>query len=348
MQTLVASYHWILIAAAIAAPPAARDVQTVPRKAEQFELSQVRLLDGPFKDAMLRDVDYLLSLDPERLLHTFRLNAGLPSTVEALGGWEKPDSEVRGFSLGQYLSACSLMYAASGDARFKERVDRIVAALAECQQALPGKGFRPGYLSAFPESFIDRYDDCKRVWAPWYVLNKIFAGLIDAHRICGNRQALDVAVRMGDWVRVRIDRRTPEQRLQAIDSKTAAEVAAIAESLADLAEITGNSEYVLCGEAFVRHSLFDPLAEGKDCLDGGFGNHTLIGRHGNETVLETVGVARLFEVTGEPYYRKAAETYWQSVATKRAYAIGGFTDYEFFFPVRHLCAPSQHQHRRDL
>src|SRR3990167_8976284 len=83
----------------------------VPLKAEPFSLKQVRLLDGPFKHAMELDRKYLLSLDVDRLLHDFRINAGLPSPAKPLGGWEEPKSEVRGHSVGHYLSACALMYA---------------------------------------------------------------------------------------------------------------------------------------------------------------------------------------------------------------------------------------------
>ncbi len=79
-------------------------------KARAFRLEDVRLLDGPFKHAMEMDMKYLLELDPERLLHNFRVNAGLPSTARPLGGWEEPKSEVRGHPVGHYLTACALMY----------------------------------------------------------------------------------------------------------------------------------------------------------------------------------------------------------------------------------------------
>src|SRR5262252_9906120 len=88
-------------------------------KALPFELGSVRLLDGPFRDAMLRDQRYLLSLDTDRMLHNFRVTAGLPSTAKPLGGWEAPDVELRGHSVGHYLSAVLIMYASTGDERFK-------------------------------------------------------------------------------------------------------------------------------------------------------------------------------------------------------------------------------------
>ena len=98
----------------------------VAPQAQPFPLSQVQLLDGPFRDAMLRDGNYLLSLDPGRLLYNFRVNAGLPSSARPYGGWEEPKCELRGHTVGHYLSACSLMYAGMGDARFKQCVDTIV------------------------------------------------------------------------------------------------------------------------------------------------------------------------------------------------------------------------------
>ena len=125
---------------------------------EPFPLTDVRLLDGPFREAMLRDQHFLLALDPDRLLHNFRVTAGLESHAEPLGGWEAPNVELRGHSVGHYLSALSLMYASTGDNRFKVRADLIVAELAKVQAAMPSRGFHEGYLSAYPEELIDRVE----------------------------------------------------------------------------------------------------------------------------------------------------------------------------------------------
>src|SRR6516165_7210375 len=134
----------------------------VALKALPCDLKDVRLLDGPFRDAMIRDQEYLLSLDQDRLLHNFRVTAGLPSTAEPLGGWEAPDVELRGHAVGHYLSAVSIMYASTGDERFKQRADRLVAEFAKIQAAESTK-FHPGYLSAFPEELIDRVENRQRV-----------------------------------------------------------------------------------------------------------------------------------------------------------------------------------------
>src|SRR6188474_3540054 len=124
-----------------AAPEAAPALAAHPVApgAQPFSLTAVRLLDGPFKDAQERNGKYLLSLDPDRMLHNFRVNAGLAPKAPVYGGWEAvatwADIRAHGHTAGHYLTACALMYASTGDERFKQRCDYIVADLKECQDA---------------------------------------------------------------------------------------------------------------------------------------------------------------------------------------------------------------------
>jgi hypothetical protein len=301
----------------------------VALQAQPFPLSQVRLLDSPFRDAMLRDQNYLLSLDCDRLLRNFRVNAGLPADAKPYGGWEDPNCELRGHCVGHYLSACSLMFAGTGDARFKERVDKIVAGFAECQNALATNGSHAGYLSAFPESFIDRVESRKPVWAPWYTLHKIMAGLLDANQLGGNAQALEVLTNMANWVKFRVDR-LPEEKMQAsLDT----EFGGMNEVLANLYGVTGNADYLKTAKAFNQKKIFNPLARGEDRLNG---------LHANTQIPKMIGAARQYELTGDPRDADIAKFFWQEVALHRSYVIGGHSDREHFFPTndfaRHLSA----------
>ena len=227
----------------------------VPLKAYPFDLQDVRLLDGPFRDAMLRDQKYLLELDADRLLHNFRVTAGLPSTAQPFGGWEEPKGELRGHSIGHYLSACALMYASTGDARFKDKANAIVAELAKVQQALPAKGFNPGFLSAYPEEFFDRVDKRVQVWAPYYTLHKIMAGLLDMYVYCDNQQALDVVTKMADWVKFRVDRLTDEQQQAALDT----EFGGMNEVLANLYAVTGNPDHLRIAQQVRPQAALRPV-----------------------------------------------------------------------------------------
>jgi DUF1680 family protein len=215
--------------------PALKVPDKVVAAASPFDLADVRLLDGPFHEAMLRDQKYLLAIDADRLLHNFRVNAGLPSSAKPLGGWEAPEVELRGHSLGHYLSALALMYRGTGDERFKARADGIVVELGKIQLAMASR-FHPGYLSAFPESFIDRVETRQQVWAPYYTLHKIMAGLLDVHLLCGNAQALGILVKMADWVKFRQDRLSTEQQQRMLQT----EFGGMADILANLYAVTGN------------------------------------------------------------------------------------------------------------
>ncbi len=117
-------------------------------RAAPYPMTQVRLLAGPCKQAADANRAYMLRITPERLLHTFRVNAGLGSSAQPLGGWEDPKGELRGHTIGHYLSACALRNASAGDTEIKARGDEIVAELAKCQARLAG-----GFLSAYPTDF---------------------------------------------------------------------------------------------------------------------------------------------------------------------------------------------------
>ena len=231
--------------------------------------------------------------------------------------------------LGHYLSALSLMYASTGDAELKQRVDYLVAGLAECQSNSVSAGFHAGYLSAFPESFIDRVENRKPVWAPWYTLHKIMAGLFDASQLCGNAQALEVLTNMANWVKFRVDN-LPEEKMQAsLDT----EFGGMNEVLANLYGVTGNADYLKTAEAFNQKTIFDPLARGEDKLNG---------LHANTQIPKMIGAARQYELTGDARDADIAKFFWERVALHRSYVIGGHSDREHFFPTndfaKHLSA----------
>ena len=205
----------LLAAPALAATATVAGPEKVPLQARPFDLQQVRLLAGPARDAMERTRRYLGELESDRLLHNFRVTAGRPSSAQPLGEWEGPNCELRGHFVGHYLSACALMFAATGERPLKCKAEAIVAELAKCQKAL-GKG---GYLSAFPESFFDRLEKGQPVWAPWYTLHKIMAGLLDMYTYCGDRQALKVLEGMAAWAKTRTDRLSDQQMAAVLNTE---------------------------------------------------------------------------------------------------------------------------------
>jgi uncharacterized protein len=290
----------------------------VPLKVHAFPLEDVRLLDGPFKRAMELDKQYILSLDPDRLLHNFRINAGLPSSAKPLGGWEEPRGELRGHFVGHYLSACALMYAATGDEKLKQKGDAVVAGLAECQAKIGN-----GYLSAYPENFFDRVEKSRPVWAPYYTLHKIYAGLQDMYVYCGNQQALDVCKKFGDWVIARNDKLTDEQMQKMLNN----EHGGMNETLANLYALTGEEKYLKISKRFNHKVVIDPAAKQEDKLTG---------LHANTQFPKFIGLMRQYELTGEDWMKTAAVFFWNAVVNERSYVIGGNSDGEMFSPKETL------------
>ncbi len=304
----------------MAAAPMAATVQSVPRSAQlreqpvkeavtlqarPFPLSQVRLLSGTCYTLQDRNRVYLHTLDPDRLLHTFRMTASLPTKALQLGGWERPDIELRGHFMGHYLSACGLMYSSTGDELLKRKAISIVAELGTCQKANGG-----GWLSAFPTEFMQRLKERLPVWAPWYTLHKIMAGMLDMYQHCGSDQALDIARGMTAWTKKWADPLGDTQMADILQ----VEYGGLNEFLYNLYSVTREKDHAELAHRFDHARLFDPLAAGRDELRG---------LHANTQLAKLIGAARRYELTGEERYRRIAEFFWQQVALHRSYCTGG-------------------------
>jgi DUF1680 family protein len=276
-----------------------------------YPMSQVRLLDGPCKQAADYNRAYVMRIAPDRLLHTFRLNAGLASSAKPLGGWEEPRGELRGHTTGHYLSGCALHAASAGDAEIKARGDEMVAELARCQNKLASGG----YLSAFPLELFDRLDKGTRVWAPFYTYHKILAGMLDMYFHAGNQQALEVASGMAAWAD-EWSASKPEAHMQEILRE---EFGGMSEALYNLAAATNDDRWAKVGDRFHKKEFLTPLAQHRDELRG---------LHMNTHVPQVIGAARRFELTGDPRFHDVADFFWYAVARTRTYATGGSSNNE--------------------
>src|SRR5215207_2391521 len=261
--------------------------------AEPFALRQVELLDSPFRAAMERNAKYLLALDPDRLLHNARKYAGLRPKGELYGGWEARG--IAGHTLGHYLTALSLQYAATGDARFRERVAHVVAELAECQRA-----YGDGYVGALPPLELETLRGFKQgkvdpqggfnfkggAWVPWYTEHKVLAGLKDAWVLGGDERAKEVTLRLADWIEDVTRPLTREQRQRMLR----VEFGGMSETLADIYALTGGEKYLDASRRFRHEAILRPLAEGRD---------ELAGKHANTQIPKVIGEARRYEVAGD-------------------------------------------------
>lgn len=296
-------------------------------KAYAFNLRDVRLLESPFHTAMLAEAKYLLQIEPDRLLSDFRAHAGLTAKAEKYGGWES--SGLAGHSLGHYLSACALQYAATGDKAFLDKVNYIVDELEVCQQHR-----KTGYVGAIPNedsmwmevkagNIRTRGFDLNGAWAPWYTVHKIMAGLLDACLYTGNKKALTINEGIANWAGTIIKDLDDEQ----LQRMLFCEYGGMSDALVNTYALSGNKKYLDLSYKFYDKRILDSLAANIDILPG---------KHSNTQIPKVIGGIRRFELTRDKKDADIANFFWQTVTQNHSYVTGGNSNYEYFGPARKL------------
>jgi DUF1680 family protein len=289
--------------------------------AELFPLRDVRLGPSPFLDAQTTDLNYIIAMEPDRLLAPFLREAGLPPKQPSYGNWES--SGLDGHMGGHYLSALALMFAATGDPEVKRRLDYFVAELKRAQQA-NGDGYLggiPGGRAAWREVAAGKLHadnfSVNGKWVPWYNLHKIYAGLRDAVRYAGNEDAKAMLVNLSDWA-LRLTSHLSDEQMQAM---LKSEHGGMNEVLADVYQMTGQQKYLELALKFSHQAILQPLEKHEDKLTG---------LHANTQIPKVIGFQRIGELAGRKDMRQAAEFFWQTVVGHRTVAIGGNSVKEHF------------------
>lgn len=292
-----------------------------------FTKGEVKLLPGTvFWENRERDIEYLKSINADQMLYNFRKAAGLDTKqAPAMTGWDSPDGNLRGHTTGHYLSAIALCYRETKDEEVLKKIESMIDGLAECQEAFEGQeGFQEGYIGAYSEQQFDLLEQGAKypeIWAPYYTLHKILAGLLDCYTYAGNETALQIAMKSGKWVYRRLARLTPEHRASMWNMYIAGEFGGINETMARLYEISGEACYLECAKMFDNDKLFVPMEEKQDALER---------LHANQHIPQILGSMEIFKATGEKRYYDIARFFWKAVTESHIYVNGGTGESEMF------------------
>jgi uncharacterized protein len=288
----------------------------------EFPLSDVILLDGPFKHARDLNIQVLLKYDVDRLLAGYRKEAGLSAKAKSYPNWDGLDGHIG----GHYLSALAMNYAATGNTECKKRMDYMVAELKACQNANTANypDWGKGYVGAVPNSkniwsTLQKGDFAafRSAWVPWYNVHKMYAGLRDAWLYAGNGEAKAIFLKFCDWA---IDITTGLSDIQ-MQAMLDTEHGGMNEVLIDAYQMTGDKRYLTAAKRFSHKILLDPMSQGKDNLDN---------KHANTQVPKAIGFERIGEISHDAEYSKAGSFFWETVTTNRTLAFGGNSRREFF------------------
>lgn len=298
-----------------------------------FEVGEVKLLEGKFKESQDLGKEYLLSLDVDRLLAPVAYAAGaITDTSCFYGGWEQFNYRgygakgIAGHSVGHWMSAVSTMYSVTGDETLKEKLDYTVSKLDQYQQ-MNGNGYvggfeKTGFENALSGTLKVSAFDLNGYWVPWYSIHKIYQGLIDAYELTGNNQALDVVLKFADWAKNLTDPMDDDK----FNLMLTCEYGGMNEVMSELYSITGNKDYLDLAVRFSQPAILNPLSEGKDELQG---------KHANTQIPKVIGAADVFENDSDRTdYRNAARFFYDTVVNHRSYSIGGNSNYEHFGSIK--------------
>jgi uncharacterized protein len=301
--------------------------RTIPATAQQtlypneFPLSDVVLLEGPFKHARDLNIQTLLKYNVDRLLAPYRKEAGLTPKDSSYKNWAGLDGHIG----GHYLTAMAIN-AATGDVQCKKRLLYMISELKICQDAntKDHSEWGMGYVGGVPNSaavwLSVKNGDLKAFhqgWVPWYNVHKMYAGLRDAWLYAGNQDAKTIFLKFCDWAIFITSNLTDTQMQSMLDT----EQGGMNEVLADAYQLSADKKYLTAAERFSHRMLLVPMSQGIDNLDN---------KHANTQVPKAIGFARIGELSHDTTYQRAGSFFWQTVTSNRTLAFGGNSRREFF------------------
>jgi len=295
--------------------------------AAPFPPDRVSIEGGIFAANRDRMLEYLLNVNDDSMLYNFRDAAGIDTKdAPALTGWDAPECLLKGHTTGHYLSALALAVCCGVNTdAYRKKIRYMITGIAECQRVMGESGrFKDGFLSGYSEEqfdLLEQYVTYPNIWAPYYTLHKIFAGLLDCYELAGETEALRIAEKLGSWVYSRLSKCGEEKRRKMWSMYIAGEYGGMNEVMARLYRITPKEEYLQAARFFDNDLLFYPMSIGTD---------TLPGMHGNQHIPQMVGAVEMFERTGEMKYFNAAKNFWKIVTGSHIYSIGGVGEGEMF------------------
>ncbi|CAL9168435.1 unnamed protein product [Musa hybrid cultivar] len=303
-------------------------VEVIARQRGEDFLSEVSLHDvrldpdSMYGRAQQTNLEYLLLLDVDRLVWSFRKQAGLSAPGEPYGGWERPDVEIRGHFVGHYVSASAQMWASTHNRTLYEKMSSVIDALYECQ-----KKTGTGYLSAFPPEFFDRFEAIRSVWAPYYTIHKIMAGLLDQHILAGSVKALQMVVWMADYFGNRVKNVIQKYSIERHWSSLNEETGGMNDVLYRLYSVTKDPKHLVLAHLFDKPCFLGLLAVQADSLSG---------FHSNTHIPVVIGAQMRYEVTGDPLYKDIGAFFMDVVNSSHSYATGGTSVGEFWSDPKRL------------
>ncbi len=287
---VVASTGFMLAQGAVTNTPS----RVPANRLQAFNYAEVSLTGGPLGAQARATREFYLALSDDNLLNGFRKRAGLPAPGKPMGGWYDPEDFAGAHPFGQFISALARFYAETGDARFKEKVARLVHGFHE---------------TIAPDGFFYSSLKVSTNW-PCYLYDKNCTGMRDAFTLTGNQEALVVLKEMTGWAFTHLPRRSDEWYT-------------LPENLYNCYALTKDERYLQMAREFdYSKDYYDLFAAGVNAFTPQ--------RHAYSHINSLCSAARIYEATGDTKYFNAISNAWRFLTTTEMFASGGWGPNEHF------------------
>ncbi|WP_082440276.1 beta-1,3-specific beta-L-arabinofuranosidase [Bifidobacterium aesculapii] len=331
------------------------DVEYLKNYLSEQGMENVTVSDAYLQNAGKKEVEYLLSFEPDRLLTEFRATAGLPTNgAKNYGGWENGPSASRnpdgtsnpnrftGHFVGHWISAVSQAQRSTfatpeQKAELATKLTAVVKGIRETQEAYAKTdAANAGFFPAFSVNYVPSGGN--NLIVPFYNLHKVEQGMVHAYEYGTDQDTRDTAkaaaVDFAKWV-------VNWKKAHASTNMLKTEYGGMNDALYQVAEIADAKDKQTVLEAahlFDETALFENLAAGKDVLNG---------LHGNTTIPKFIGAMQRYVAYTEDedlynslsadekdkltsLYLKAAENFFDIVTKDHTYVTGGNSQSEHF------------------
>ena len=306
---------------------------------QDFPPEDIYIRDNFLCSITRRDVEFLNTFNPDKLLYNFRVTAGLPNTkaTSSYSGWE--NTRIGGHTIGHYLAAVAQAIAryfgelkGTDGHTLQERFDYIIEGLAECQKAL-GTGFIFGATMedpSKPERQFDRLEEGNPAdtWVPWYTVHKIINGLVEANKSGESEKALEVGVNFAEWIYKRTSKWDSEKQARVLET----EYGGMNDCLYELYKCAkaGGYDEVTCEHILAAAHCFDEISLFEKVRTAGPNANVLNNRHANTTIPKFVGAMNRYMTLHDQTYLEYAKAFWKIVVNNHTYITGGNSECEHF------------------
>jgi DUF1680 family protein len=274
----------------------------------EFPYGHVELAPSPQQAQMEQTHAVLMGMNEESLLRPFRLAAGMAAPGHDLGGWYSA-MPIPGSSrptgpetFGQWVSALSRYFAATGDAATQLKVRRLVEGYAKTIE---------------PRGNIFQFSSNRT-----YFYDKLICGLEDAYQFAEVKSALGLISGTTDAARSHlagkaIDQLGPEGK-KSSESYTIPENQLIAWQRG-----AGERHLQMARQYLADDFYFTPLSRGVNVLAN---------RHAYSHVNALCSAAKAYLVFGDETHLKAAVN-GLAFVEQQSFATGGWGPMETFLPI---------------